>query len=414
MTPMPEPAGEPATAGAGRRFAGPESLASVVRAAFGPGRRLAAVDRLRGGSKKGVYRLTFDDGATVIGYLWNAAENYWPAAQHEAGESHADPFSDASGADLFEASHAYLDGLGVRVPQVYLLDRSRAAYPADIALVEDVRGESLETRLERGLPGADQALAQLAAAVSLMHQQRGPRFGKLAYVLGSAGQDASARDGSAVDGSTACQDGAAQEGTAQDAAGSYQSCEQVVLDRALADLDTAAARVERLAAAGGRLADLTRELAAAVPVRAQYGLIHGELGPDHVLIDGQGRPVIIDIEGVMFFDVEWEHAFLELRFGEHYWWLRASDLDDQRLRFYRLALCLSLIAGPLRLLDGDYPDREPMLEIVEYNIARALACLKAGARTPALGRRGPARAYGERARAGERPWPGTPPRLPRA
>jgi hypothetical protein len=356
------------------------------------------VDRLRGGSKKGVYRLTFDDGATVIGYLWNEAENYWPAAQREAGQSHADPFSDASGAGLFEASHACLDGLGVRVPQICLLDRSRAAYPADIALVEDVRGASLETQLERGLPGADQALAQLAAAVSVMHQQRGPRFGKLAYVLGSAGQDDSAEDGSAQDGSAqdgsaqdgsaqdgsaqdgsaqddsaAGQDGAGRDGTAQDAGGSHRSCEQVVLDRALADLDAAAARVDRLAAARSRLADLTRALAAAVPARAQYGLIHGELGPDHVLIDEQGHPVIIDIEGVMFFDVEWEHAFLELRFGEHYRWLSASDLDDRRLRFYRLALCLSLIAGPLRLLDGDYPDREPMLEIVEYNIARALA-----------------------------------------
>jgi Phosphotransferase enzyme family len=371
MTPIPEPAGEPVTADAGRIFAGPESLAGVVRTAFGPGPRLAAVDRLRGGSKKGVYRLTFHDGATVIGYLWNAAENYWPAARRETGESHADPFSDASGADLFEASHAYLDGLGVRVPRVYLLDRSRAAYPADIALVEDVPGESLETQLERGLPGADQALAQLGAAVSVMHQQRGPRFGKLAYVLGSA----AGQDDSAEDDSIACQDGVAQDGTAQDAVGSYRPCEQVVLDRALADLDTAAARVERLAAVRGQLADVTRGLAAAVPARAQYGLIHGELGPDHVLIDDRGHPVIIDIEGVMFFDVEWEHAFLELRFGEHYRWLRASGLDEQRMRFYRLALYLSLIAGPLRLLDGDYPDREPMLEIVEANITRALALL---------------------------------------
>ena len=376
MIPTGEPAGEPAAAGAGRIFAEPENLAGIVRAAFGPGRRLAAVHRLRGGSKKGVYRLTLDDGATVIGYLWNAAENYWPAAQREAGQSQADPFSGASGAGLFEASHACLDGLGVRVPQVYLLDRSRAAYPADIALVEDVRGASLETQLERDLPGADQALAQLAAAISVMHQLRGPRFGKLAYVSGSAaGQDDSGQGDSAEDDSIACQDGAAQDGAAQDAAGSYLSCEQVVLDRALADLDTAATRVERLAAARGQLADLTRALAAAVPARAQYGLIHGELGPDHVLIDERGHPVIIDIEGVMFFDVEWEHAFLELRFGEHYRWLRATDLDDRRLRFYRLALCLSLIAGPLRLLDGDYPDREPMMEIVEANITRALALL---------------------------------------
>jgi hypothetical protein len=56
MTSIPEPAAEPVTADAGRIFAGPESLAGVVRAAFGPGPRLAAVDRLRGGSKKGVYR----------------------------------------------------------------------------------------------------------------------------------------------------------------------------------------------------------------------------------------------------------------------------------------------------------------------------------------------------------------------
>ena len=188
----------------------------------------------------------------------------------------------------------------------------------------------------------------------MLHQQRGPRFGKLTYVLGGA---------------------ADQDGSAQDAASSQRSCERVVLDRALADLDSAAARLERLAAARGQLADVTRGLAAAVPARAQYGLIHGELGPDHVLIDEQGHPVIIDIEGVMFFDIEWEHAFLELRFGEHYRWLRASGLDEQRMRFYRLALYLSLIAGPLRLLDGDYPDREPMLEIVEANITRALALL---------------------------------------
>jgi hypothetical protein len=115
-----------------------------------------------------------------------------------------------SGADLFEASHTYLDGLGVRVPRVYLLDRSRAGYPADIALVEDVPGASLETQLERSLPGADQALAQPGAAVSVMHQQRGASFGKLAYILGgAAGQGDSAEDDS-----IAGQDGAAQDGTA--------------------------------------------------------------------------------------------------------------------------------------------------------------------------------------------------------
>ncbi|MEU0751347.1 hypothetical protein ABZ476_33950, partial [Streptomyces albogriseolus] len=38
--------------------------------------------------------------------------------------------------------------------------------------------------------------------------------------------------------------------------------------------------------------------------RTEHGLIHGELGPDHVLVDASGHPVLIDIEGAMFFDVE--------------------------------------------------------------------------------------------------------------
>jgi hypothetical protein len=328
-----------------RSFAERHELANVVRAAFGPTRRLVAADRLRGGSKKGVYRLTLSDQATVICYLWDAAENYWPDRPGEAGDDHDGPFSDASGLDLFEASHAQLDALGVRTPRVYAADRSRAAYPADVALVEDVRGENLETRLERGLPGTEHVLARLGAALAVLHQHHGPGIGQVAV----AGRGSTGRD---------------------------RSCEQIVLDRALDDLEQGAARVEQVAAARAPLEAAVRQLAAAVRPRSRYGLIHGELGPDHVLIDGHGQPVLIDIEGVMFFDIEWEHAFLELRFGEHYRWLREDGLDQERLRLYRLALHLSLIAGPLRLLDGDFPDRAPMLAIAQYNTARALAFLR--------------------------------------
>ena len=106
--------------------------------------------------------------------------------------------------------------------------------------------------------------------------------------------------------------------------------------------------------------------------RASYGLIHGELGPDHVSLDDRGQPVVVDIEGAMYFDVEWEHAFLRLRFGRDYEWLRVSGLDQHRLSLYALALDLSLIEGPLRLLDGDYPDREEMLAIAGWAVGRVL------------------------------------------
>lgn len=59
-------------------------------------------------------------------------------------------------------------------------------------------------------------------------------------------------------------------------------------------------------------------LASAVRPRARHTLIHGELGPDHVLVGAGGEPVPVDIEGLLYFGPEWEHVFLELRFGPHY------------------------------------------------------------------------------------------------
>ena len=91
-----------------------------------------------------------------------------------------------------------------------------------------------------------------------------------------------------------------------------------------------------------------------------------------MLIGPRGEPVLIDIEATMFFDVEWEHAFLELRFGEDYPALRTVELDPERLAFYRLVHYLSLIAGPLQLIESDFPNAGFMRDIAEGNAVRAL------------------------------------------
>ena len=323
----------------------PESgaLAPVVRAAFGPGSRVIGVQRLRGGTKKGVYRLVLDDERTVACYIWSEQENYWPAADPRA---RTDPFAEASGAGLFEAGHT-------RLARARSADAAR--FTCSIAAARSTRTRSPWSKTcaaapwrngcERGEPGAEQALARLGDALAAMHGCRSRSVGKVEVVARGATAD--------------------------------QPCAQIVWDRALGHLAEAAARVQRIAAVRERLEAALAGLAG-VPARDEHALIHGELGPDHVLIDGRGQPVLIDIEGVMFFDVEWEHVFLELRFAEHYRWLRPGPgvLDEPRLRLYRLATYLSLVAGPLRLLDGDFPDRAPMLEIAEANIGRTLAFLE--------------------------------------
>jgi hypothetical protein len=113
-----------------------KQLAGAARAALGGGRRLEGVERVAGGSKKGVYRLVMDDATTAIAYLWDDAENFWPAA--EGDDDLTDPFSPGLGLDLFQAAHARLDGLGVRVPAIRLLDRDGAYCHADLAIVEDL------------------------------------------------------------------------------------------------------------------------------------------------------------------------------------------------------------------------------------------------------------------------------------
>ena len=94
------------------------------------------------------------------------------------------------------------------------------------------------------------------------------------------------------------------------------------------------------------------------------------------LVTPDGHPALIDIEGLLYADVEHEHVFLQLRFGPHYDALRTPGLDENRLRLYRLSMHLSLVSGPLRLLDGDFPHREGMRAIAEHNLGQALALLR--------------------------------------
>jgi hypothetical protein len=124
-----------------------EDLAAATRAALGSDHKIKEVTRLAGGTTKGVYRLTMNDGTTVIAYLWEDSQNYWPQAPNE--NDVADPFSPGNSIDLFATAHSRLASLGLRVPEIYLLDRDRAYYPADIAILEDFPGEDLLAFWER-------------------------------------------------------------------------------------------------------------------------------------------------------------------------------------------------------------------------------------------------------------------------
>jgi hypothetical protein len=299
-----------------------------------PGLGAVEVSRLAGGSKKGVYRLRLGDGGTVILYRWAGGENYWPPVATVPD----DPFTGDAGIAEFTANHAALRGAGVRVPELLKLADDGA-----FALVEDAGEESLEQLMERDPAAAAAPLAELGAALRRMHADVTPHYGPLTRVAGEQ------RDG-----------------------GDQRPAEDVVVGRALVHLAVVVERDARLAAARERIEQRLHELRAAVAPRREYALVHGELGADHVLVNAAGEPVMIDFEGLVRFDAEWDHAWLAMRFGDDYPRLGTVAPDPARLELYTYAQVLSLIEGPLRIADTDFPDRQWMLDLAEWNIAKVL------------------------------------------
>ncbi|GAB1694017.1 phosphotransferase [Krasilnikovia sp. M28-CT-15] len=327
-----------------RVFLRPDDVRHLAAEVFGADRHPVALDRLTGGTRKGVYRLTLDDATSVVLYVWAPAENYWPASVTVPD----DPFTGASGAELFAVNHAALTAAGVRVPRLMLLDRDGRFLGADLAMVEDAGGLTLEALMARDPAEAAAPLSTLGDALRRMHTTLGPGHGRLAALTRNEAPQA-------------------------------RRAEDIVVDRALLHLDAVATRDPRLADAHQRITTHIRQLRSAVPARAAYGLVHGELGPDHVLVTPAGEPVMIDFEGLTYFDIEWDHAFLQLRFGSAYPKLRPVELDPHRLELYRYAQVLSLIEGPLRIADTDFPDRRWMLDLAEVNITKALAAVDVAA-----------------------------------
>src|SRR5215470_11634919 len=177
-----------------RRFVTPADLTGLLRS-YRAGAELASLSRLSGGSKKGVYRLALADGSSVVLYVWRDVEDYWPAGPRIAG----DPFRDASGARQFHACHTALAAAGVRVPALYALDVSQRHFPADLALVEDVRGGTLEDLLARDHAAASRPLAELGVALRAMQSQRSDRFGKVADLASVSSRRPSVRGATRTD-----------------------------------------------------------------------------------------------------------------------------------------------------------------------------------------------------------------------
>lgn len=116
-----------------------------------------------------------------------------------------------------------------------------------------------------------------------------------------------------------------------------------------------------------QLIDVSNGLYAKIAERKEYSLIHFELGPNHVMVDQQGKTYLIDFEGIKYFDLEYEYSFFKLRYGRYYPELKSISVDENRMKYYLLYHHITVVEGAHQLMAQDYYDLEHIKGMIQYN-----------------------------------------------
>ncbi|MFC5471264.1 phosphotransferase [Cohnella suwonensis] len=300
---------------------------------------VAEVTRLHGGAQKVVYKIECKNGFSCVLYVWDLSHNYF---QEEILNGSA--FQRSYGGSLFALNNHYFKKQGIRTPALYDLNKDRDRYPFEYALVEYVHGKKVEAYFQHDDPRIRHELfQQVGQLLSGMHVIKRDVYGKADY------------DGS-----------------------NDRPCHELQREHAEEALSYASEHLVNVRDHHDSLLDKLYELETNIHSRSRYCFIHGELGPDHILVSDDLQPYFIDIEGAGFFDIEHEHSFLEFRFGEYYRYLRNDNLDRNRMMFYRFCHHLSLISGGLKLLHRQFPDQRFAKDLAEYHSRCAIQITSSG------------------------------------
>mgnify|MGYP001590682092 CR=1 FL=1 len=307
-------------------------LQNIIREKLNLNYNILQVIRIYGGAQKVTYKIECDLNFCCILYIWDKSMNYFYKERKE------NIIFESNGSDLFELNNRFLVQNGIRTPRMYYIDRSEKNYLFDFALVEFIEGGDIEKYFDADEDTQYKIFTDLNKNIKKMHSIKSKFYGNFKAQKSYQGRSV-----------------------------------KLLLNKSLEDIRYSSKFHEGIFKNKLILIQKIQGLYNNIKPRNDYVFIHGEVGPNHVFVDEYLNTYLIDIESAMFFDIEYEHSFLELRFGEYYKYLTADNLDLDRLRFYKLHLYISCFSGALHLKQKGYPDMDDVNGMIEHNTKQALS-----------------------------------------
>lgn len=307
---------------------------------FGAGCKTTHIEALKSGARKQVFLLdlTKPDMRCVL-YLWHDVNHYF--IEREILDATQ---SDEQASLLFQANAELLQRLGVDTPKVYHFGQLEAGH--FFALVEYISATNFTAFSTSASPEARAFLLE--------------QIGMMLHRLNDLQRS--------------------YPGTLLDKEPiHFKLPHEVALERALLELSVTAQHHTAVDKDREHVENKLRTLNARIKPRDSYRLIHGELGPEHILIRSESNdPCFVDIDGTHFSDVEIEHALLSFRFEHndiYEKYLKSKGLDNARMEFYRFALHVSLVYAGSRFLAKQFHDEAWAQGLFDFNLEQVLAAL---------------------------------------
>ena len=298
-------------------------IENKIKQVFGDKYELIKMEPLLGGAQKHTFLAECTNGFSFVIYKWAEDSTYFTYDSEEA-------VFRSSSATLFEENNKIMIQNGVLTPKIYFIDRTRCEQNYDYAFVEYIDGLDMDNITSKYPERLPKVIKSLTNNINKLHKIKSKRVG--------------------------------QVGRMQD---EEFDILRFSLENLFEDIDYLINNdkdfKEMYISTKEKVSKLVKKLIKS----SEYTFIHGELGPNHVIVDKNNNAFLIDIEGAKFCDVEEENSFLRIRFNNTLEEV-TDEVDEDKMLFYHITHCFGNLRGAIELKAKGYYDMDDLNGMIKF------------------------------------------------